>query len=170
MPDRPFPQLIDILYDKCVRLVARSETDIKEVYKPKNRNEARDEDFAWDRTVSRLTEMQSEEYLQGRWGGGRNFLRKLAEEVPPEAEATRRIWELYDADNDGDLSERELGNLLADVTAARGESSTGAGSATASASMLRELRVGLDSDADGRVSWNDFRARYPAAEALSLRA
>ena len=99
-------------------MVARSEADIGEVYQPKARNEARDEDFAWDRTVSRLTEMQSEEYRQGRWGGGQNFLRRLAKEAPSELEAARRIWEAYDADNDGDLSERELGNLLADVTAA----------------------------------------------------
>ena len=159
----PASQFIDILYDKGVRLVARSEADIGEVYQPKTRNEARDEDFAWDRTVSRLTEMQSEEYRQGRWGGGQNFLRRLAKEAPPEAEAARRIWEAYDADNDGDLSERELGNLLADVAAARGEG-------TAGRPAVSELRSGLDLDADGRVSWDDFRSGYPEATALALRA
>lgn len=146
-------------------MVARSEADIGEVYQPKARNEARDEDFAWDRTVSRLTEMQSEEYRQGRWGGGQNFLRRLAKEAPSELEAARRIWEAYDADNDGDLSERELGNLLADVAAARGE-----GTAVALSPTVNELRTGLDRDADGRVSWDDFRSGYPEATALALRA
>ena len=165
-PPPPFRQFIDILYDKGVRLVARSEADIGEVYQPRTRNEARDEDFAWDRTVSRLTEMQGEGYLQGRWGGGSNFLRRLADEGPPKEEAARRIWDAYDADNDGELSERELGNLLADVAAARGDRAPGA----AAAGELRELRAGLDRDSDGRVTWDDFRAGYPAAPALAFRA
>ena len=165
-PPPPFRQFIDILYDKGVRLVARSEADIGEVYQPRTRNEARDEDFAWDRTVSRLTEMQGEGYLQGRWGGGSNFLRRLADEGPPKEEATRRIWDAYDADNDGELSERELGNLLADVAAARGDRAPGA----AAAGELRELRAGLDRDSDGRVTWDDFRAGFPTAPALALRA
>ena len=92
-------------------------------------------------------------------------MRRLAKEAPSELEAARRIWEAYDADNDGDLSERELGNLLADMAAARGE-----GTAVALSPTVNELRTGLDRDADGRVSWDDFRSGYPEATALALRA
>ena len=63
---RRFITLIDALYDNRVRLVCSSEVDqvgqIFYVDEVTRKNSSMDEIFAWDRTVSRLIEMFSEEY------------------------------------------------------------------------------------------------------------
>ena len=111
---RRFITLVDVLYEKHVKLVTLAHASVEETYKPLDENHSRDEDFAWDRTVSRLTEMQSKEYLKGSWRGGSGLLRRLEREVMNE-EDLRRIWEVYDRDNSGYLSVEELSLLTADV-------------------------------------------------------
>ena len=55
---RRFVILIDVLYDNGIKLVASAETAAEEIYP------AGDGGFEFQRTVSRLTEMQSEEYFE----------------------------------------------------------------------------------------------------------
>jgi len=60
---RRFITLVDVLYEHHVKVVVLAHASVDETYKPTQQNQCRDEDFAWDRTVSRLTEMQSDEYV-----------------------------------------------------------------------------------------------------------
>ena len=55
-----FVMLIDTLYENHVRLIASAEAEPKDLY-PEG-----DGSFAFERTVSRLMEMQSESWLAGR--------------------------------------------------------------------------------------------------------
>jgi cell division protein ZapE len=51
--------LVDALYEARVKLLASAEAEATEVYQAETGREA----FEFDRTVSRLIEMRSEEYL-----------------------------------------------------------------------------------------------------------
>ncbi|SCY22614.1 cell division protein ZapE [Microvirga guangxiensis] len=54
-----FIMLVDAFYDAKVKLLASAETEVHELYQADSGREA----FEFDRTVSRLIEMRSEEYL-----------------------------------------------------------------------------------------------------------
>jgi cell division protein ZapE len=54
-----FITLIDTLYDAHVKLLASAETEVPDLYHAETGREV----FEFDRTVSRLIEMRSEEYL-----------------------------------------------------------------------------------------------------------
>ena len=59
---RRFVILIDVLYDNGVKLVASAETEVEQIYP------AGDGGFEFQRTVSRLVEMQSAEYFDAPHG------------------------------------------------------------------------------------------------------
>ena len=83
----------------------------------------KDEFFAFDRTVSRLIEMQSVEYnLQAQIDGG------VADETetmmkfvqgPIDDDAIEKLWMRYDMDGNGTLDEEEMSKLIGDLSMVR---------------------------------------------------
>ena len=57
---RRFVIMIDEFYDQGVKVIIGSEVPMNELYQPKGGKAI---DFEFDRTISRLIEMQSQEYL-----------------------------------------------------------------------------------------------------------
>ncbi|GAB5364777.1 hypothetical protein AAMO2058_000999400 [Amorphochlora amoebiformis] len=112
---RRFITLVDALYENRVRAIFTAMAPPHEILLSDGGPE--DEMFAFDRTVSRLTEMQSLEYL--RKAGCR------AKKTPPDVlECIREvqisedqiadIWDVYDADLNGELSILEFEELVDD--------------------------------------------------------
>lgn len=60
---RRFIWLVDELYNHKIRLYMKSETKIKELYQNQGEDSYHDENFAFDRTISRLVEMQTKKYI-----------------------------------------------------------------------------------------------------------
>merc|ERR1719160_2311795 len=80
---RRFITLVDTFYEKRVKLVLRADSPAQDIFTFAEVDKAsavQDEIFAWDRTVSRLIEMQSSEYLKAQ-----------AQEVPVE-----EYWNMFD--------------------------------------------------------------------------
>ena len=63
---RRFITGIDVMYERKAKLVFLAAAPVLELFDATGL-ENRDESFAWDRTVSRLTEMSSEEYRMAPW-------------------------------------------------------------------------------------------------------
>ena len=63
---RRFITLVDVLYERSVKLVCLADALPSELFDPGpgRREDMPDEVFAFDRTVSRLAEMQGQEYLK----------------------------------------------------------------------------------------------------------
>ena len=63
---RRFISMIDVFYDRGLKFLTTADAEpiqLFQVTDDEKKNSQFDEIFAWDRTVSRLTEMQSTEYL-----------------------------------------------------------------------------------------------------------
>ncbi len=140
---RRFITLIDALYDNGVRLVCSSESsliiDIFSVDETTKKSSSMDEVFAWDRTVSRLTEMTSIEYLI------RHIRRLSAEEFfgqydldaskLPESDL-RQIFVRYDKNNDSIIAVAGLNRMMNDLDSIiSGQTSN----RTASSSLVQKL-------------------------------
>jgi predicted ATPase len=119
---RRFITLIDALYDHGTKLVCSSDSiimdDIFEVDDVTRKSSTVDEIFAWDRTVSRLTEMTSVEYLI-------RHIRKLTPQeffgqfdldahMLPEADL-RQIFVRYDKNNDSVIAVAGLNRMVSDL-------------------------------------------------------
>ena len=146
-------------YEKNVKVSVRAAAAPVELYRPSSKNVHRDEDFAWDRAVSRLTEMQSEEYLASQWQGGVEFLRTFRADRLDEKELGR-IWARYDIDNDGSLSEVEMHRFLLDTAAASSSEKT----VTEQNATL--LARAIDSNGDGQVTFVEFRDYWRKHDSL----
>ena len=146
-------------YEKNVKVSVRAAAAPVELYQPSSKNVHRDEDFAWDRAVSRLTEMQSDEYLASQWQGGVEFLRTFRADRLDEKELGR-IWARYDVDNDGSLSEVEMHRFLLDTAAA---SSTEKTVTEQNATLLARA---IDSNGDGQITFVEFRGYWRKHDSL----
>ncbi|KAF4668311.1 Lactation elevated protein 1 [Perkinsus chesapeaki] len=117
---RRFITLIDGLYEAGTKLVCSAAAEpgaLFSITDEDRANSAFDEVFAWDRTVSRLMEMQSGEYLS-------EHARKLsADEMLGQYELSNLskedmddLWFRYDRDDSGSIDASELALLLEDLT------------------------------------------------------
>lgn len=66
---RRFITFIDCMYESKVKLVLQAKTPPSGIFERPPGDDAHDEVFAFDRTLSRLEEMASAKYLQRRWVG-----------------------------------------------------------------------------------------------------
>lgn len=116
---RRFIILIDALYDRQTKVVCTADRDpitLFEVSEEEKRTSTHDEVFAWDRTVSRLTEMQSVKYLSEsvRKIAGSEFLGQFNVRSLTDEDMTQ-MWMRYDSDDSGELDMNELRLMLTEM-------------------------------------------------------
>lgn len=116
---RRFITLIDELYDHSVKVVILADAPINELFvADKSAKYAPDEVFAFDRTVSRLIEMRSEQYLLSAWGEtGPEFLARFKQEVTEEQAG--EIWDFYDIGTHGFLYFNKIQAFVQDISEVR---------------------------------------------------
>mmetsp|Transcript_88893 Transcript_88893/g.229310 ORF Transcript_88893/g.229310 Transcript_88893/m.229310 type:complete len:624 (+) Transcript_88893:132-2003(+) len=116
---RRFITLIDAFYEKHTKMVctaALNPIELFSVTEEDKKTSVADEIFAWDRTVSRLIEMQSIKYLseQARALDGEQFLGQYNIQSLSD-EDLQDMWRRYDADDSGHIDKDELRVLLEDL-------------------------------------------------------
>merc|ERR1719230_1053940 len=111
--------MIDAFYERHTKLVYAAEHDpitLFQVTQADRETSVADEIFAWDRTVSRLIEMQSVKYLseQTRSMDGEQFLGQFNLQALTDDDL-QDMWRRYDADDSGEIDETELRLCLTDI-------------------------------------------------------
>jgi hypothetical protein len=111
--------MIDSFYERHVKLVCTAERDpikLFDVTEEEAKHSAFDEVFAWDRTASRLTEMQSVEYLSEwiREIDSEQFLNTF-ELTNLSDDEIADLWTRYDLDGNGSVDKVECRTMLEDV-------------------------------------------------------
>lgn len=151
---RRFIVLIDALYDHQTKVICTADLDpipLFEFSDAERRDGTFDEIFAWDRTVSRLTEMQSTKYLSeaARSMVGSEFLNQFNVRSLSD-EDTKEMWMRYDRDDSGELDMDELRLMLEDLMEKqRGHRNLTNDAFDACASTI-------DLNKDGKVSYEEF--------------
>lgn len=117
---RRFINLVDCMYERQIRLICLAETDALNLFavtEEEKETSTFDEVFAWDRTVSRLTEMQSSEYLTvwARVMEGLEFLEQYDLESL-SGDDISDLWIHYDQDGSGEIDMDEFRELMEDIT------------------------------------------------------
>lgn len=118
---RRFITFIDVMYEHKVKLLAAAADAPERLFDKSKGGSQRDEEFAWDRAASRLSEMSTAEYVEAPWrpkSGAWLLEQAKVTEVVPDS-VLRALWQRYDADHNGVLDEEELEELLADLNEMR---------------------------------------------------
>jgi len=152
---RRFITLIDAFYERHVKLVCTADRDpisLFEVSEDDKKNSSFDEIFAWDRTVSRLIEMQSTKYLSEaiRSMSGEQFLGQFKLKSLSDDDIAE-MWRRYDSDDSGMLDMEELRFMLQDMLEKR------RGHRNLSQQMYDLCIANIDKNADGEISFEEFR-------------
>jgi len=116
---RRFITMVDAFYEKHTKMVCTADEDpIKLFYvtEEEKKTSVADEIFAWDRTVSRLIEMQSVKYLgeASRNIDGEQFLGQFKLTSLTDEDMTE-LWRRYDRDENGTLDRDEIRYMLEDI-------------------------------------------------------
>jgi len=151
---RRFIVLIDSFYERHTKLVCTADNDPQALFyvsEEDRRTSVADEIFAWDRTVSRLIEMQSVKYLseQARTLDSDQFLGQFNLQSLTEDDLAE-MWRRYDADDSGEIDDGELRNMLEDLI----EKSQG--HRNLSEEVLNLCKVTIDLDKNGVISYDEF--------------
>ena len=122
---RRFITFIDVMYEHKVKLLASAAEEPAALFDKgapgSGAGSQRDEEFAWDRAASRLSEMSSREYVEAPWrpkSGAWLLEQARVTEIIPD-NVLRALWQRYDRDANGVLDESELEELLADLNEMR---------------------------------------------------
>jgi len=152
---RRFITLIDSLYECHTKVVCTAELDpipLFYVSEEERKTSIADEIFAWDRTVSRLMEMQSTTYLSAASRSlsseqflGQYKLKSLSDED------FKDMWRRYDQDDSGHLDMEELRLFLEDLLEKQ------QGHRNLSDELFEICRDAIDANSDGEVSFEEFQ-------------
>jgi len=124
-PVRRFINVIDCFYEKNVKVVCQAAAMPEELFDipdEEKRTSSYDEVFAWDRTASRLQEMQSAEYLtfHTRDLDSERFLAQfnfsLRDETKIDDETINELWMRYDVDDSGALDHDEARHAITEIS------------------------------------------------------
>lgn len=156
---RRFITLIDAFYEFRTKLVFISERKTHEIFSidagVDKKTAVQDEIFAWDRTVSRITEMSSIDYLRAHsqklpytefWG--QMDLSHFTDEEIDEA------WHRYDVDDSGELDSEEMRVLLLEVKKYQEKKEH----VDLSPSEFTDIWNAFDNDLDGTIDKDEFRS------------
>jgi len=153
---RRFITCIDSFYERHTKLVCTADHDPIHLFQVseeerKERGSTCDEIFAWDRTVSRLIEMQSTKYLTDivRRMDGVQFLGqfKLMSLTDDDFSV---MWRRYDRDDSGELDMDELRILLEDLLEKH------RGHRNLSDHVFDTCVAEIDLDKNGMISFKEF--------------
>lgn len=116
---RRFITLIDALYESHAKVVCTAALDpisLFHVSEEERKTSVADEIFAWDRTVSRLMEMQSATYLSHAFRSlsAEQFLGQYKLKCLSDQDF-KDLWRRYDQDDNGCLDMEEFRYLLEDL-------------------------------------------------------
>mmetsp|Transcript_123875 Transcript_123875/g.385755 ORF Transcript_123875/g.385755 Transcript_123875/m.385755 type:complete len:183 (-) Transcript_123875:387-935(-) len=151
---RRFITFIDSMYERKIKLVCTADDDPIRLFlvsEEEKKTSTFDEVFAWDRTVSRLMEMQSTKYLgdAARSLDAEQFLGQYKLSALTD-EDMREVWRRYDADESGELDLGELRSLLEDLLEKQ------MGHRNLSDETFESCKSVIDLNKDGVVSFEEF--------------
>lgn len=155
---RRFITMVDAFYEKHTKLVCTADLEPYTLFslsEEEKRNSTFDEVFAWDRTVSRLIEMQSVKYLSEvtRLMSSDEFLGQFDLAALLEDEK-KELWRRYDFDDSGCLDRQKVRVMFEDIL------ETYKGHRQLSDKIYVNLASEIDADQDGQVSFDDFDAFF----------
>jgi len=120
---RRFITLVDAMYERRVKAVITADASPLELLQSDGGPE--DELFAFDRTVSRLTEMQSLEYLANAGLKSSKSLTSIlggilgsstdGNNIKLSSDQKSDLWDVYDADLNGEMTILEAEDMMRDI-------------------------------------------------------
>lgn len=151
---RRFITMIDAFYERHTKLVCTADREpytLFQVAPEEKENSTFDEIFAWDRTVSRLIEMQSVKYLTEhvRNMEGEQFLAQY-NFMSLTDDDLKDMWRRYDRDESGEIDKDEMRVLLEDLLEKH------RGHRMLSDEVWESCWTTVDLDGNGMVSFTEF--------------
>lgn len=148
--------LIDTLYERKTKLIVNAERPPETLftYAGITKEDAvQDEIFAWDRTVSRLIEMQSIEYIisQSQAMPEDEYWRQFDADHLSDQDISE-IWLRYDYDQSGFIDFEELENLMRELLKA----TAGSDSILYQPDFVKIAFAAMDTDNNGVIDKDEF--------------
>lgn len=155
---RRFITMVDAFYERHTKLVCTADLDpisLFHVTEEERNTSVADEIFAWDRTVSRLIEMQSVKYLseQMRAIDSEQFLGQFNLQALTDDDLVE-MWRRYDADDSGEIDENELRFMLQDILEKH------QGHRSLSDEVFSICKETMDSDSNGAINYEEFQQYF----------
>jgi len=148
--------LIDTLYERKTKLIVNAEKPPETLFTYagiKKEDSIHDEIFAWDRTVSRLIEMQSIEYIisQSQAMDEDQYWKQFDEDHLSDQDISE-IWLRYDYDQSGTIDFEELENLVRELL----QATAGNDALLHRPEFVKTVFSAMDTDNNGVIDKNEF--------------